>query len=310
MDKISIVVAVYNAEKTLGKCVESLLNQTYKNIEIILVNDCSIDNSLFICEEYAAKYECVTVVNSLSNQGVSATRNNGIDIASGKYICFVDSDDYVENNYVERLYYYAEKYNTVPICGFVYHDEYNRKEPVEYQWSGGDELVSLGEAFRLNQELYLTALWNKLFLLYPILNNRIRFCTEVSIGEDLRFTIDYFQICCLDKVYCFNEKLYHYTKLTNSNLFAGFSNDTKNGFKNLELVYKLAKTHNPNAENEYSDAKQTLRNNYIYHIIKEKKPSVLKKMKMIKCLASNFSILDYFCWYLRIQKEKLSKFMK
>ena len=157
MDKISIVVAVYNAEKTINKCIDSLLNQTYDNTEIILVNDCSKDGSLKICKEYAEQNENVTVVNNSHNQGVSATRNNGIEVASGHYICFVDSDDYVEPNYLERLHYFAEKYNTVPICGFVYHDEYNHLDPVVYQWSGGDELVSLGEAFKLNRELYLTA---------------------------------------------------------------------------------------------------------------------------------------------------------
>ena len=163
MDKISIVVAVYNAEKTLKKCVDSLLNQTYNNIEIILVNDCSKDNSLDICNEYSKANDNVKVISNDRNYGVSDTRNNGIDNSTGEYICFVDSDDYVESNYIEVLYYYYQKYNTVPICGFVYHDEYNHEKPVKYSWSGDEGLVSLGEAFRLKSELYLTALWNKLF---------------------------------------------------------------------------------------------------------------------------------------------------
>ena len=149
MDKISIVVAVYNAEKTLKKCVDSLLNQTYNNIEIILVNDCSKDNSLDICNEYSKANDNVKVISNDRNYGVSDTRNNGIDNSTGEYICFVDSDDYVESNYIEVLYYYYQKYNTVPICGFVYHDEYNHEKPVKYSWSGDEGLVSLGEAFRL-----------------------------------------------------------------------------------------------------------------------------------------------------------------
>ena len=106
MDKISIVVAVYNAEKTLKKCVDSLLNQTYNNIEIILVNDCSKDNSLDICNEYSKANDNVKVISNDRNYGVSDTRNNGIDNSTGEYICFVDSDDYVESNYIEVLYYY------------------------------------------------------------------------------------------------------------------------------------------------------------------------------------------------------------
>lgn len=103
MDKISIVVAVYNAEKTLKKCVDSLLNQTYNNIEIILVNDCSKDNSLDICNEYSKVNDNVKVISNERNSGVSNTRNNGIDNSTGEYICFVDSDDYVESNYIEVL---------------------------------------------------------------------------------------------------------------------------------------------------------------------------------------------------------------
>lgn len=104
MDLISVVVAVYNAENTIKKCVDSLLSQTYDNTEIILVNDCSGDGSLKICREYEATNKNITVIDSKSNEGVSATRNKGIDISKGKYICFVDSDDYVEDNYLERLY--------------------------------------------------------------------------------------------------------------------------------------------------------------------------------------------------------------
>lgn len=135
MDKISIVVAVYNAEKTLKKCVDSLIGQTLKNTEIILVNDCSKDNSSSICKQYESEYSNVIAIDNPYNVGVSATRNNGIEKAKGDYICFVDSDDYVEPDYLEQLLNNFKKYNTVPICGFIYHDEVNRCEPVKYSWS-------------------------------------------------------------------------------------------------------------------------------------------------------------------------------
>ena len=80
-----------------------MLNQTYDNIEIILVNDCSKDNILDICKEYSKTYNNVKVISNEKNSGVSATRNNGINNSTGEYICFVDSDDYVEKDYVEIL---------------------------------------------------------------------------------------------------------------------------------------------------------------------------------------------------------------
>lgn len=92
---ISIIVPVYNAEKYLNRCISSLLNQTYYNLEIILVNDGSTDNSKKICENAAKKDSRVKVTNSV-NEGVSLARNKGLKRASGDYVSFVDSDDYVE----------------------------------------------------------------------------------------------------------------------------------------------------------------------------------------------------------------------
>lgn len=98
---ISIIVPVYNAEKYLNRCILSLLNQTYYNLKIILVNDGSIDNSKKICENAAKKDSRVKVINSV-NEGVSLARNKGLKRASGDYVSFVDSDDYVEPGYIEK----------------------------------------------------------------------------------------------------------------------------------------------------------------------------------------------------------------
>ena len=102
MNLISIIVPIYNAETYLGQCIESLINQTYENIEIILVNDGSNDNSLKICNEYAEKDDRITVINQV-NKGVSVARNAGIDNAYGQYITFVDADDYVIDDYCKIL---------------------------------------------------------------------------------------------------------------------------------------------------------------------------------------------------------------
>ena len=310
MDKISIVVAVYNAENTLKKCIDSLLSQTYGNTEIILVNDCSQDESLNICNEYASENKNVIVVNNPQNQGVSATRNNGIDVASGKYICFVDSDDYVENNYLEQLHYYAEKYNTVPICGFTYHDEFNHKKPVKYQWSGGDELVSLGEAFQLRNQLYLTALWNKLFCLKTIKDNHIFFDTKLSLGEDLRFSVEYFNLSRLNKVYALSETLYHYTRLTNNTLMSDFG---KAGIEtaqyNLALIRDLAIQYNNFAEEIYQYELVRLKLNFTYRLMSDESLTRKERLKYIRLYNPEFSNFQYALERLKILKQKTHKYL-
>lgn len=108
---ISIVIPVYKVELYLEKCIESIINQTYKNLEIIIVDDGSPDNCPQICDEYSKKDKRIKVIHK-ENGGLSDARNAGIDIATGKYIAFVDSDDYVSDDYVEYMYRLIKKYKT------------------------------------------------------------------------------------------------------------------------------------------------------------------------------------------------------
>lgn len=112
MTEISVTIPVYNVEKYLGRCLNSVLNQTFKSeYEIICVNDGSTDNSAKILEEYAKKYSKIKVINQ-ENQGLSVARNAAMEYVSGKYTMFVDSDDFIAQNALEGLYNYAQKYNT------------------------------------------------------------------------------------------------------------------------------------------------------------------------------------------------------
>ena len=118
MCKVSVVVPVYNSEKFLEYCIQSILNQTYTNIELILVNDGSTDNSLNICAKYKLEDDRVVVINQ-KNMGVSVARNNGIIHATGEYLQFVDSDDFVDINMTEKLIYAAkENKASMVICGY------------------------------------------------------------------------------------------------------------------------------------------------------------------------------------------------
>ena len=115
-NKISIIVPVYNVAQYLHACIDSIINQTYKNIEVVLVDDGSTDDSGNICEEYKKNDERIIVVHQ-KNSGLSAARNVGIEISTGEYITFIDSDDYISPDYIENLYSALEQYSAdIAIC--------------------------------------------------------------------------------------------------------------------------------------------------------------------------------------------------
>lgn len=118
MEKISVIVPVYNVEKYIAQCIESILCQTYQNIELILVNDGSQDDSGKICDEYAGKDSRIRVIHQV-NRGLSVARNAGLDIASGDYIAFVDSDDFIKPNMYELLLSAMKKNNSdMVLCNY------------------------------------------------------------------------------------------------------------------------------------------------------------------------------------------------
>lgn len=101
--KLSVIIAVYNTEKYVGKCLDSLFNQTYSNIELVVINDCSTDDSLKILKKYAKKYANMILIDNKENRGLSYSRNVGLENANGEYIGYIDSDDYVDSDYYEKL---------------------------------------------------------------------------------------------------------------------------------------------------------------------------------------------------------------
>ncbi len=122
MIKVSVIVPVYNAEKYLNKCLDSLLSQTLREVEIIAVNDGSPDNCKSILEDYAQKHENLVIIDNEINKGIGYSRNIGIEKARGEYLTFVDSDDYVSEEYCERLYDFAKVNELDFVTGNMYLD--------------------------------------------------------------------------------------------------------------------------------------------------------------------------------------------
>lgn len=207
-DLVSVIINVYNGEKFIRKCLESVINQTYKNLEILIINDGSTDDTLSICESY--EDERIRIINQ-KNMGLSLARNVGIDEAKGEYLYFIDCDDFVEYDVIEYLYNLCKKYNTLmatcqPITVYDYNIIVNNKEEIVTVISNEEMLKKV----LLSCEDRAVTIWNK--LIKKELFNGIRF--ENRPINDIAFT--YKLVLVPDKIAYSNQIKYYYLKNKNS----------------------------------------------------------------------------------------------
>ena len=201
---ISIVVPIYKAEAFLNRCIESILNQTYKNFEIILVDDGSPDNCPKICDDWEKKEERIRVFHK-QNGGVSSARNCGIENAKGNLIIFPDPDDWVEPNYLEKLIGIKEEYKAdLSICGHYHGTDISDPE-------ASFSVMTMEKALEqlMMPDSFCGFVWNKLYDMEIIKNNNLRFDVELGMVQDLHFNVRYFQFC--RRVVYDPEPIYHYT---------------------------------------------------------------------------------------------------
>ena len=215
MIKVSIVIPIYNTAKYLDKCLTSVITQSYQNIEIILVNDGSTDDCKSICDNYAKKDKRIIVLNQ-KNSGVSASRNNGIKVASGKYLCFLDSDDFIHPDYVQCLINNIKE-NTLSVCQMetFKNDVIPLKNIEEKKEFDRYHFIYLSSMYLLNTPCC------KLYNLDVIKTNKIYFDTGLSLGEDLMFNLNYMQY--IDKIIVDMQKLYYYRKDDNLSLSTSYN---------------------------------------------------------------------------------------
>jgi glycosyltransferase involved in cell wall biosynthesis len=201
---ISIIVPVYNSEKTLKRCIESLIGQTYSDIEILLVIDGPTDSSEEIGKSFEKTDSRVKVIMK-DNEGVSAARNTGLEHAKGEYIQFVDSDDYIAPNMCEKLLGIVDKSGVeLVLCGF--HHLFVNRDIVKVPKAGTYQLKDKPEVFLdLYEAGFLNMPWNKLFKKELIHN---KFDSTISLGEDLLFNLDYMKK--IEKLAIIDEPLYYY----------------------------------------------------------------------------------------------------
>lgn len=243
---ISVIIPVYNVEKYIDRCVESVINQTYKNLEIILVDDGSSDMSLHLCNKWEKEDKRVKVL-SKENGGASTARNAGIDSARGNYIMFVDSDDYVSEIICESLYIKLKQQQAdIAICRME-KIEKDRIYPTRL-WDYSENMVVMNRRTAL-QEFFMDKIdcgpCHKLFSAEVI--KQIRF-PEGVINEDFVFV--YRVLLNANRIVFFSDILYHYCFRENSVTSSRFSKRQFDRYYNCVEVYNEIKEKEPELERE------------------------------------------------------------
>lgn len=231
--KVSVIVPIYNVERFLKKCIESILNQTHRNLEVILVNDASPDNCEKICQDFAEKDNRIIVIQNESNRGLSAARNSGLDIATGDFIGFVDGDDWIEADMYECLIKNLIEYEAdISQCNFYF--EYKEGQSLSKAYKSNkinvcDRESALSEYF--SGILLYYSVWSTLFDRKVIGN--LRFNEKYKRAEDMPFK--YYIIKKATKVVTTNIGKYHYVRHSESIM----SKYTENFFDNVAVAHLL-----------------------------------------------------------------------
>ena len=208
-NKISVIVPVYNAEKGLNVCLDSLKEQTYKNFEVILINDGSTDKSGDICDIYTKKDDRFKVIHS-ENSGVSSARNKGLDTCTGDYIIFVDSDDEVKNNMLEEMLYYLQQSEAdVIITGITFVRNGKKVKDILPPKHGKFDLEIWEYICKDNSGMF-GYVSNKMYKSHIIQDNQIRFDEDKKIQEDLDFALSVYSNC--NSFYMLDRSYYLYNQ--------------------------------------------------------------------------------------------------
>lgn len=212
----SVIVPVFNCEKYLERCILSVLNQSYDNFELILINDGSTDNSLNVLNSFAKKDKRVVVIDK-PNGGVSSARNSGLDISKGKYIAFLDSDDYVDKDFLKTSYEYFHKFENIQMVGYGFYSDI---EDLDFNLVSSDIITYKNVLYRSSNDIrkdlinycdntMLYNVVNKVYLNDIVQSNKLRFSNKYW-GEDMEFNMNYLKY--VNSFYNSKKCFYHYIR--------------------------------------------------------------------------------------------------
>lgn len=240
--EVSVIIPVFNTGKYLNKCINSIINQTIKNIEIICVNDCSTDNSLEILQDFAKKDNRIKVIDLKENKGVSNARNTGIDLAEGKYLYLIDSDDWIDENYLEEMIKKINEVNSDIIINANFVNEYDDESKKAY--SKFNFLTKDFEVFdsKTVQRFFPPVIWTRLYKRNYLNKYKFRFPMVKCGAEDI-----YFAYACdlmQEKSYIFKGPYHHYSQHQTSAMHL-----KERGFHYIESFKHLYKFLNDNNVN-------------------------------------------------------------
>lgn len=261
---ISVIIPVYNGSQYLGRCIQTVIDQTYTNLEIILIDDGSTDNSGKMCDKYALKDKRIKVIHK-ENEGVSSARNLALDIVTGEYISFIDADDYVDKGFIEHLFQAMVDYNAdLSICA--------------YEKIGGIDLTGRKQvSLYTNEKFFIQIdglldknlvwfhsidsnqigcyLWNKLFK--RSLLRGARFDERLSIGEDMVYLAEYVLKC--EKIVYVKKDMYKYIMNHNSamnEIGCRNAEQRQKSIEKMESALKAAKILQQLTKNENAQIKK------------------------------------------------------
>lgn len=307
---ISVIVPIYNVQRYLEKCIKTIVNQTYKNLEIILIDDGSTDKSSDICDNWKQKDSRIKVIHK-ANEGLAKARNTGIEISTGKYLFFVDSDDYIELDIIENLYENIIQTSAdISICGF-YIETYEKMIPY---CSSNEFVVNSEDALKklFMHDNISIAIWNKLYK--KELFEKIRF-PNCRIHEELMTIYKLLDIA--NKISHISKTGYHYVQRQGSLLHSEFNNNPLYILEIGEEILEFIKSKYSNILEEAEifflgqlnkcilvSYKKKLRKEYkiLKEKLKEYIPQILKNTKM-KLKIKLKSILIAYFGFSRIYKK-------
>ena len=293
-DLVSIIIPFYNAEKYIDRCVSSILNQTYKNIEAVFVSDGSNDNSISKVNKY--KNETIKIY-SIDKSGVSVARNFGIDKANGKYITFMDVDDELTDNFVEKLVETIGREKTdIVLCNYleIYSDGKSKENLLPWKETKFNskeikEKLIANMIYSEKNEYHIDGLvWRMITTKKLIVDNNIRFVKGIKVAEDMLFTIQLYNRA--NSIYFLNDCLYKYYKSKNSSMnkyYENFFEEQLIYHKEFVSILKKEKLYEAN-KSRYLKNRLKMYTISISNEIRNKNGSIKEKYKRIKYIRTKY----------------------